>query len=114
MLIFLLTSFCEKEIICSVPHFVFVDYAFSSETAIVGDAGSKFVYQNGAAISFYNSRVSSSAAVALSFSRDTGKPPGMEFFLTGTFRFQIMILLFNNKSTVLLGIWVGEKLASLI
>ncbi|KAK4721118.1 hypothetical protein R3W88_011351 [Solanum pinnatisectum] len=68
------------------PVLAKLDYAFSSETAIVGDAGSKFVYQDGAAISFYNSSVSSSAAVALLFSRDTGKPAGV-----GETQFHVML-----------------------
>ncbi|XP_049354153.1 F-box/LRR-repeat protein At5g63520-like isoform X2 [Solanum verrucosum] len=68
------------------PVLAKLDYAFSSETAIVGDAGSKFLYQDGKAISPSNSRVSSSAAVALLFSRDTGKPPGV-----GETQFHVML-----------------------
>ncbi|MCD7448944.1 hypothetical protein HAX54_047556 [Datura stramonium] len=61
-------------------------HAFSSETAIVGDAGSRFLYQGGTAINRSNNRASSSAAVALLFSRDAGKPPGV-----GETQFHVML-----------------------
>lgn len=62
-------------------HFVFVDYAFSSETVIVGDGGSQFLYRGDTAINRSNNKASSSAAVALLFSTDRGKPPGMQLYL---------------------------------
>lgn len=57
--------------------FAFVDYAFYSETVIVGDGGSQFLYRGETAINPSNNKGLSSAAVALLFSRDRGKPPGM-------------------------------------
>ncbi|KAM3338395.1 F-box/LRR-repeat protein isoform X1 [Capsicum galapagoense] len=60
-----------------VPHFVFVDYAFSTETVIVGDGGSQFLYRDETAINPSSNKAASSAAVALLFSRDRGKPPGV-------------------------------------
>lgn len=75
-----------------MPHFVFVDYAFSTETVIVGDGGSQFLYRGETAINPSSNKAASSAAVALLFSRDRGKPPGTCCFLTEILRFQVMIL----------------------
>ncbi|KAF3674478.1 putative kinesin-4-like [Capsicum annuum] len=52
------------------------DYAFSTETVIVGDGGSQFLYRGETAINPSSNKAASSAAVALLFSRDRGKPPG--------------------------------------
>ncbi|XP_059291841.1 F-box/LRR-repeat protein At5g63520-like [Lycium ferocissimum] len=68
------------------PVLAKLDYAFSSETAIVGNGGSKFFYRGGTAINRSNNKASSSAAVALSFSRDIGKPPGV-----GETQFHVML-----------------------
>ncbi|KAK4373706.1 hypothetical protein RND71_009090 [Anisodus tanguticus] len=63
-----------------------LDYAFSTETVIVGDGGSQFLYQGETAINPSNNKGSSSAAVALLFSRDRGKPPGV-----GETQFHVML-----------------------
>ncbi|XP_060183428.1 F-box/LRR-repeat protein At5g63520-like [Lycium barbarum] len=68
------------------PVLAKLDYAFSSETAIVGNGGSKFFYRGVTAINRSNNKESSSAAVALSFSRDIGKPPGV-----GKTQFHVML-----------------------
>lgn len=75
-----------------MSHFVFVDYAFSTETVIVGDGGSQFLYRGEAAINPSNNKAASSAAVVLLFSRDRGKPPGTCCFLIKILRFQVVIL----------------------
>uniref|UniRef100_A0A3Q7IKT5 FIST C-domain domain-containing protein n=1 Tax=Solanum lycopersicum TaxID=4081 RepID=A0A3Q7IKT5_SOLLC len=54
-----------------------LDYAFCQETVIVGEGGSQFLYQGEAAVDHSNDAEYSSAAVALSFLRDTGNPPGV-------------------------------------
>lgn len=54
-----------------------LDYAFCPETVIVGEGGSQFLYQGEAAVNHCNDAEYSSAAVALSFLRDTGNPPGV-------------------------------------
>lgn len=77
--------FCEKQVIFSVRHFVFVDYAFSTETVIVGDGGSQFLYRGDTAINRSNNKASSSAAIALLFSTDRGKPSGMQLYLNWNF-----------------------------
>ncbi|XP_055802089.1 F-box/LRR-repeat protein At5g63520-like [Solanum dulcamara] len=73
--------FSDKDIDIK-PVLAKLDYAFPSETAIVGDAGSRFLYQGGTTINRFNS----SAAVALLFSRDTGKQPGV-----GETQFHVML-----------------------
>lgn len=72
---------------------MFVDYAFSSETVIVGDGGSQFLYQGETAINPSNNKAVSSAAVALIFSRDKGKPPGTCCFLIEILQFQVIIFI---------------------
>ncbi|KAG5609371.1 hypothetical protein H5410_020652 [Solanum commersonii] len=62
------------------------DYAFSAETVIVGDGGSQFLYRGETAINPSNNKAASSAAVALLFSRDRGKPPGV-----GETQFHVML-----------------------
>lgn len=62
------------------------DYAFSTETVIVGDGGSQFLYRGETAINPSNNKAASSAAVALLFSRDRGKPPGV-----GETQFHVML-----------------------
>ncbi|MCD7448945.1 hypothetical protein HAX54_047557 [Datura stramonium] len=62
------------------------DYAFSTETVIVGDGGSQFLYRGETAINPSNNKAVSSAAVALLFSRDRGKPPGV-----GETQFHVML-----------------------
>ncbi|CAN4089889.1 unnamed protein product [Withania somnifera] len=62
------------------------DYAFSTETVIVGDGGSQFLFQSETAINPSNKKRASSAAVALLFSRDRGKPPGV-----GETQFHVML-----------------------
>ncbi|XP_070027816.1 F-box/LRR-repeat protein At5g63520 isoform X1 [Nicotiana tabacum] len=63
-----------------------LDYAFSTETVIVGDGGSQFLYRGDTAINRSNNKASSSAAVALLFSTDRGKPPGV-----GETQFHVML-----------------------
>ncbi|XP_059291812.1 F-box/LRR-repeat protein At5g63520 [Lycium ferocissimum] len=63
-----------------------LDYAFSAETVIVGDGGSQFLYRGETVINPSNNKASSTAAVALSFSRDRGKPPGV-----GETQFHVML-----------------------
>ncbi|TMW96808.1 hypothetical protein EJD97_006751 [Solanum chilense] len=62
------------------------DYAFSTETVIVGDGGSQFLYRGETAINPSNNKAVSSAAVVLLFSRDRGKPPGV-----GETQFHVML-----------------------
>ncbi|XP_055807771.1 F-box/LRR-repeat protein At5g63520-like isoform X2 [Solanum dulcamara] len=52
-----------------------LDYAFCPETVIVGEGGSQFLYQGETASNHFNEEEYSSAAVALSFLRDSGNPP---------------------------------------
>lgn len=54
-----------------------LDCAFCPETVIVGEGGSQFLYQGETAVYHSNNEEYSSAAVALSFLRDGGKPPGV-------------------------------------
>ncbi|KAH0760231.1 hypothetical protein KY290_023724 [Solanum tuberosum] len=68
------------------PVLAKLDYAFTEETVIVGDAGSRFLYQDGTISNRFNNRESSSAAVALLFSRDTNKLPGV-----GETQFHVML-----------------------
>lgn len=50
----------------------------------MGEGGSQFLYQGEAAVDHSNDAEYSSAAVALSFLRDTGNPPGMRCFSAET------------------------------
>ncbi|KAL3370565.1 hypothetical protein AABB24_007558 [Solanum stoloniferum] len=77
--------FSDKDIDIK-PVLAKLDYAFTEETVIVGDAGSRFLYQDGTISNRFNNRESSSAAVALLFSRDTNKLPGV-----GETQFHVML-----------------------
>lgn len=50
----------------------------------MGEGGSQFLYQGETAANHSDEEEYSSAAVALSFLRDSGNPPGIHFFSAET------------------------------
>ncbi|RAL48537.1 hypothetical protein DM860_005961 [Cuscuta australis] len=54
-----------------------MDFAFSTETVILGDGGGKFLYQSDNTVNAMTNQDGAPAALALVFANDRNKPPGL-------------------------------------
>ncbi|CAH9124444.1 unnamed protein product [Cuscuta epithymum] len=54
-----------------------MDYAFSTETVIVGDGGGQIIYQIGNVVNTMGNKDCATATLALVFAKDRNKPPGV-------------------------------------
>lgn len=95
--------------------FLFLEYAFSEDTFVVGAGSSIFLFRSDSRNAITSSPASSCAAVALLFARDRGKPLGKHILHFGLVRkILIRILDIINRTVVPIVKLVASVLLSVL